>query len=112
MTLLKDSQVLVIPGSYMGMPVVNYHGKKAALIAGGFVTERMLQMSPVDNGFGITEDELGNTCTVTENYKGPGIYRVQKYVYDQERAVDEKDFDGRSIDGVDVGPLIDQLKSS
>ena len=107
---LKDSTYLAIPRRNGVLQTVDYYGKKEALIRAGIVTEKMLRLEPIDNGFGITEDEFGNHMCFSENYSGPGVYHITRYLHNDDRSADEKDFRGRSIDGVDAGPIIDQLR--
>ena len=107
---LKDSVYLAIPGRNGPLQTVHYYGKKEALIRAGIVTEKMLRLSPIDNGFGITEDEFGNHMCFIENYSGKGVYFITLYLHNGDRSVDEKDFRGRTIDGVDVDPIINQLR--
>ncbi len=93
-----------------GLNVLKYCGTADELISAGTVTAKMLHMEEWDNGFGITTDEFGNHVTVWADHGGPGIYLITRYVENAERATDEKDFCGRSIDDVDVMPMIDGLR--
>ena len=97
--VLQSNQVLTRHTTHMMMPVVQHFGRKQALIAGGYATEKMLTLDPVDNGFGITSDEYGCHCTIWENYDKldgfeydpEALYFVEKYVipgpeYEDKRA--------------------------
>lgn len=83
------------------LPVAVYCGTKESLIADGIVTEKMLHLEEVDNGFGITTDEYGNDVTIVENYDGLGGYQVTKYLVGGDSAVPSD---------VDVSGIVDVVR--
>lgn len=108
---LEDSTYLAIPGRNGPMPTVDYWGKKDALIRAGVVTEEMLRLDTVDNGFGVTSDDYGNDMTFIENYSGPGVYLVTKYIQNQDLDAEQKDAHGKSISDVDIAPILKRFSN-